>query len=104
MQHIRGWSNGVGAEEQFQSGFLGSGDEAVCCSLVAGDVHVPSGYLHLAFDAASGMCDGGMCVVSVVPSGMDNLDISFGHFGLFAELLADEVFGYLEVTVEKPAY
>ena len=104
MQHVGSRGDGVGAEEQFQSGFLGGGDEAVGRGLVAGDVHVASGHLHLALDAAGGVCDGGVCIVSVVPSGVDDLDVGFGHFGLLAELLADEVFGYLEVAVEEPAH
>ena len=103
MQHVGCRSDGIGTEEQLQACFLGSGNKAVGGCLVARDIHVSAGNGSLAFNLIC-VGYGSMGIVSVVISCMNDLDICFGYFGLFGEFFADKVFGYLQITVEQPAY
>ena len=102
VQHIGSRSDGVGSEEQFQAGFFSGGDKTVGGCLVTRDIHVSSGDGAFAFNLIS-MGYRGMSVVSVVISGMDNLDICFSDGGLLGKFLTDKVFGDFQVAVEQPA-
>ena len=104
VQHIGGWGDGVRAQEQFQPGLFGGGNKAVSSGFVARDVHVTSGYLFLALDTASGVGYGGVRVVPVVPTGVDDFDVGFCHFGLLGKFLVDKVFRHFQVAVEQPAH
>ena len=103
VQHVGSGSDGVGAQVELQSGFLGCGYETVGGCLVARDVHVAVGRLGLALNLI-GVSHGSVCVVSVVISGADDLDVGIGNRRLLGEFLADEVFRNLQVAVEEPAH
>ena len=103
VQYIGCRSNGIGAEEQLQASLFSCGDETVSSRFVPRDIHVSAGNGGFAFNLIC-VGYGSMGVVSIVISCMDDLDICPGNFGLFGEFLADEIFGYLQVAVEQPAY
>ena len=102
VEHIRGRRDGIGTEVELQSGLLGGSDEAVGRGLVARDVHVATGHLVLRLDAID-VGHAAVRVVSVVVACLDDFDVGFGHFRLLGELLAQEVEGDIEVSVEEPA-
>ena len=45
-----------------------------------------------------------MCVVTVVITSLNNLDVSLSDCRLLSELLAEEVSNEVKVTAEEPAY
>ena len=102
VEHVGGRSDGVGTKVKSQSCLLSGSDKTVCCSLVTCDVHIASGFLGLRLHAIH--VDGaGVGVVSVVPTGLDHLDISLCDGGLLGELIAQEVAHEVQVAVEEPA-
>ena len=103
MQHIRCRRDGVAAQIKLQSSLLGSGDEAVCRSLITRDIHIASGHLCLRLDAID-VHGRRMGVVTIVVTRLDDLDIGFGYGRLLGELLAQEVEGHVEVAAEEPAH
>ena len=102
VEHISGGSDGVGTEIEAQTGLFGSGNQAIGCGLVAGDVHIASLHLVLRLDA---VCGGhaGVHVVAIVVAGLHHLDVVFGDGGLFGEFLTQEVGHQVKVAVEEPA-
>ena len=103
MQHVCGRSDGIAAQVELQTGLLGSGDETIGSGLVAGDVHITAGHLVLGLNAVY-VCHTAVCVVSVVVSGLDNLDVGICHSGFLGKLLAQEIESDFQVAVEQPAH
>ena len=95
--------DGIRSEVELQPSLLGSGDEAIRCGLVAGDVHVATGHFVLGLDAID-ICHAGVRVVSVIVACLNDFDVRLGHFGLLGELLTQEAEGNVEVSVEQPAH
>ena len=103
VQHIGGRRDGVGAQIELQSGFLGGGYEAIGRCLVARDVHVASGHLVACLYAIH-IGHAAVRVVSIVVASLDDLDIGLGHSGLLGKLLTQEVEGDVQIAVEEPAH
>ena len=86
MQHVGSRCDGVGTQEKTQSGFLGSGNKSVGCSLVAGDVHIAAWHLLLCLYAID--IDGRrVSVVSVIVTSLYHFDIVFGNGRFLGEFL-----------------
>src|SRR5574344_258924 len=103
MEHIRSRSDRIGTQIEFQSGLLRSSDKAIRSSLVTRNVHISTGLRFLSLHAIH-VHSGTMCIMTVVKSSLNHLDISLSYTRFLGEFFFQKVESDIQVTVEEPAH
>ena len=103
MQHVGCRSDRIRTKIELESSLFGSSDKTVGGSLVTSDIHVASRGLLLGLYTVN--VDGiRVSVVTVVPTGLNDLNVCLCNSGLLGKLLAQEVCYKVQIAIEQPAY